>query len=201
MAWAAFYAAAAPTAAGTPDPGKLARIALPPADPGLVSRAVARFLPAHHAMSPAFFNRNFDSLHDTDTVAAATDRMLEHRVSDLPIVDADGRLVGIFTLDRLLAGLLPSAALVGYGVPDLAFIPDDLDTLRVKMRELESSPVRDFAVKPEHVVHPDTSPVEIVLQLYRGANNLPVVDRDSGRLVGMVSARDLLAVLHDRGGR
>ncbi|HYR00814.1 MAG TPA: CBS domain-containing protein [Casimicrobiaceae bacterium] len=152
-------------------------------------------------MSPAFFSQNFDTLRDTDTVAAATERMLEHRVSDLPIVDADGKLVGIFTLARLLAGLLPSAVLVGYGVPDLAFIPDDLDTLRRKMREIESAPVREFAAKPEHVVHPDTSPVEIVLQLYRGANNLPVVDRDSGRLVAMVSARDLLAVLHGQGGR
>jgi CBS domain-containing protein len=152
-------------------------------------------------MSPAFFNPNFDTLRDTDTVAAATERMLEHRVSDLPIVDADGKLVGIFRLDRLLASLLPSAALVGYGVPDLAFVPDDLDTLRRKMGEIESAQVREFAAKPEHVVHPDTSPVEVVLQLYRGANNLPVVDRESGRLVGMISARDLLAVLHGKGTR
>lgn len=152
-------------------------------------------------MSPAFFNPNFDALRDTDTVAAATERMLEHRVSDMPIVDADGRLVGIFKLDRLLAGLLPSAALVGYGVPDLAFVSDDLESLRTKMRKIDAAKVREYAVEPEHVVHPDTAPVEVVLQLYRGANNLPVVDRDSGRLVGVVSARDLLAVLHGKGSR
>jgi len=46
------------------------------------------------------------------------------------------------------------------------------------------------------------SPVErFVLQLYRGANNLPVVERESGRLVGMVSARDVLAALHAKGKR
>ena len=49
---------------------------------------------------------------------------------------------------------------------------------------------------PESVVHPDTPPLEIVLRLYRGANNLPVVEREGGRLVGVVSARDVLAVLH-----
>ena len=127
--------------------------------------------------------------------------MLEHRVSDLPIVDASGKLVGMFKLDRLLAGLLPPAALLGYGVPDLAFVSGDLDTLRRKMRKLDAAKVRDFAVTPDHVVHPDTAPVEIVLQLYRGANNLPVVDRDSGRLVGMVPARDVLAALHAKGKR
>ena len=144
-------------------------------------------------MSPdVIFNREFESLKDTDTVAEATRRMLLHRVSDLPVVDAAGKLVGMFKLDRLLAGLLPAAALVGYGVPDLTFVSDDIGQLRTKMLEVDQSRVGDFAVKPEHVVHPDTAPVEIVLQLYRGANNLPVVERESGKLVGMVSARDVL---------
>lgn len=187
-----------------PRPRKFARIALPPTDPRFVRQGDAALsrarLPAH-LMSLVFFDRNFDALRDTDTVSAATERMLEHRVSDLPIVDADGRLVGIFKLDRLLAGLLPPAALVGYGVPDLAFVSDDLDSLRRKMRKIDAAKVREYAVKPEHVVHPDTAPVEMVLQLYRGANSLPVVDRDSGRLVGVVSARDLLAALHGKGSR
>jgi CBS-domain-containing membrane protein len=146
-------------------------------------------------------NQEFDALRDTDTVGDATRRMLRHGVSDLPIVDAAGRLVGMFKLDRLLAGLLPAAALVGYGMPDLAFVSDDLDSLRRKMKKIEAAKVRDFAVAPEHVVHPDTAPVEVVLLLYRGANNLPVVERKGGKLVGVVSARDVLAVLHAKGKR
>ena len=145
------------------------------------------------------FNREFDTLKDTDTVADATHRMLVHRVSDLPVIDAGGKFVGMFKLDRLLAALLPAAALVGYGMPDLSFVPDDLDALRETMRTLDAQPVGDFAVMPDNVVHPDTPPLEIVLQLYRGANNLPVVD--DGRLVGVVSARDVLGVLHGQGKR
>ncbi len=147
------------------------------------------------------FNREFDTLKDTDTVADATRRMLVHRVSDLPVVDADGKFVGMFKLDRLLAALLPAAALVGYGMPDLSFVPDELDALREKMRALDARPVGDFAVMPDTVVHPDTPPLEIVLQLYRGANSLPVVDREDRRLVGVVSARDVLGVLHGQGKR
>ncbi|MEO8674505.1 MAG: CBS domain-containing protein [Casimicrobiaceae bacterium] len=153
-------------------------------------------------MSPiVIFNQNCDTLRDTDKVADATRRMLEHRVSDLPVIDAEGKFVGMFKLDRLLAGLLPAAALVGYGVPDLTFVSDDLDDLRENMRALDTRPVRDFAVTPERVVHSDTAPLEMVLQLYRGANSLPVVERDSGRLVGVVSARDVLAALQAPGKR
>jgi CBS-domain-containing membrane protein len=61
--------------------------------------------------------------------------------------------------------------------------------------------VQDYVEKVEEVVHPDTPPVEIVLLLHNGANNVPVVDRDSGRLVGMVSSRDLLAALRDGAGK
>jgi CBS-domain-containing membrane protein len=149
-------------------------------------------------MSQVFFNRDFQTVRDTDNVGEAMRRMLEHRVSDLPIVDASNRLVGILKLDHLLAGLLPSAALVGYGVPDLAFVSTGLATLRRKMRKIDAAKVGEFAVKPEHVVYPDTPPVEVVRQLYRGANNLPVVDRKSGRLLGMVSPRDILALLHSK---
>lgn len=144
------------------------------------------------------FNREFDTLKDTDSVADATRRMLLHRVSDLPVVDADGRFVGMFKLERLLAALLPAAALVGYGMPDLSFVSDDLDALCEKMRALDERPVADFAEMPDHVVHPDDPPLEMVLQLYRGANNLPVVDREDGRLVGVVSARDVLGVLRGK---
>ncbi len=152
-------------------------------------------------MNPlVIYNREFEALKGTDTVGDATRRMLEHRVSDLPVVDASGKLLGLFKLDRLLASLLPAAALVGYGVPDLAFVANGVDELRERMRMLDARLVREFTVKADHVVHPDTAPVEIVLQLYRGANNLPVVGRKDGKLVGMVSARDVLAAVHGGAG-
>ncbi len=150
-------------------------------------------------MANSLYNASFSLLHDSDLVSDATRRMLDDRVSDLPVVDGDGKLVGMFKLDRLLAGLLPKAALVGYGM-DLAFITDTLEQLRDKMRQIETRPVREFTVRADHVVHPDTSPIEIVLLIYRGANSVPVVDPASGRLVGMVSARDVLAALHGEGG-
>jgi CBS-domain-containing membrane protein len=105
----------------------------------------------------------------------------------------------MFKLDRLYATLLPKAALIGYGVPDLAFVSDTLGQLREKKREIEDLAVRDFVVRPHDVVHPDTPPLEIVLLLHHGVNAIPVLERKSGKLVGMVSARDLLTALRAKG--
>ena len=100
----------------------------------------------------------FPSLTDTETVADATRKMLEDRVSDLPVVNAAGELVGMFKLDRLYAALLPKAALLGEGLTDLAFVSDTLDQLRERMREMQNRPVREFTVKPDHIVQPETTP-------------------------------------------
>ena len=141
------------------------------------------------------YTTDFVVLRSTDTVAEATEQMLRHRATDLPVVDDARKLLGMFKLDRVLAGLLPAAALVGYGISDLGFVASTIDDMRTHMRAIEHRPVTDFVVRPDHIARPDTSPVEIVLLLYRGANNVPVVGA-GGELVGMISARDLLAVLH-----
>ena len=107
-----------------------------------------------------------------------------------------GASIGLFKLDRLLRlaaaeggadRLRRSRPRVHLGLP--------WPSCASGCARSRTEPVRHFAVKPDHVVHPDTSPMEVVMLLYKGANNVPVVDRDSGRLVGMVSARDVLAAL------
>ena len=149
--------------------------------------------------SKVIYKTAFPSLKDTDTVADAMRRMLDDRVSDLPVVDAAGAFIGMFSLDRLYEALLPKAALIGEGMSDLAFVSDTLGQLREKMREIEHLPVRELTVRPENVVHPDTTPVQVVLLLHQGANNVPVVAPETGMLVGMVSARDVLLALNDGG--
>ena len=149
--------------------------------------------------SPVMYSTEFPSLAASDTVADATRQMLDHRVNDLPVVDGEGRFLGMFKLNHLLETLLPRAAVLDYGMPDLAFVGDTLEQVKERMRAIAASPVRDFVVKPEHVVHPQTSPLEMVLLLYRGANTVPVVSADGRTLVGRVSARDALRTLHDAG--
>jgi hypothetical protein len=78
----------------------------PPAIIGLESRCLAVPAPTSPPFMPVvIFNREFETLRDTDTVADATRRMLENRMSDLPVVDGAGKLVGTVSARDLLAVL------------------------------------------------------------------------------------------------
>jgi len=151
--------------------------------------------------APPIYTTDFSKLDDTETVGEALQRMLADRVSDLPVVDRSGKLIGMFKLEELYASLLPKAALIGKGMTDLSFASETLAELREKMDEIDDRPVHEFVVVPRHVVHEDTTPIEIVLLLHQGENNVPVVDRAGGRLIGMVSARELLIALLPGGKR
>lgn len=147
-----------------------------------------------------FYRTEFVALAPDDTVDRAVALLLDGRISDLPVLDARGRFLGMFRVDRLLGALLPRAALLPGGIEDLSFLANTLEHLRGQMREVGARTVAEFTVAPEQVVHPDTAPVETVLLLYRGAYAVPVVERDSGRLVGLASARDVLGAIQPDGG-
>lgn len=141
------------------------------------------------------YRTSFRQLAPTDTVAEAAVLMLKGQATDLPVVDAAGKLLGMFKLQRLYANLLPKAVLIGTGVPDLRFMSDSIDEVRERMAEIAHLPVKAFMVKPDLTAAPDASPFELVHLLYRGANNIPVVDPATGRLVGVVATHDVLAAL------
>ena len=150
--------------------------------------------------SAPIYNTAYSTLADTDTVATAIGRMLDDRVSDMPVVDGAGKFVGMFRLDRLFEVLLPKAAQMDYGMPDLAFVSETLPHLRERMRAIADKPVAVYVTQADKdAVKPDTSPLEIVLKLYKGANAVPVVDPASGTLVGVATARDVLAALQPDG--
>src|SRR6185295_13564632 len=113
---------------------------------------------AHPMTALAICHTPFPALKDSDTV-----------------VDAAGRLIGMFKLTHLLGTLLPKAATIG-GISDLAFVGDTLDYLRDRMRAVEAKPIRAYISEAEHVFHPETSPMEVALLLYRGERAVPVVD-------------------------
>ena len=146
-----------------------------------------------------FSDTQFRALRDTDTVADAVRLALEGSVRDLPVTDASGTFVGMFKIDDLLLSLLPRGAVVGMGLPDLGFVHLSVDDLRHKLRDMEAHPVRDYAVPTPAILRPETSALEAILLLHRGARSLPVVDA-SGKLVGVVGPRDVLRTLHAAAG-
>lgn len=146
---------------------------------------------------------DFVTLRDSDTVGDALRILVQlgRCVSSLPVVDESGKLVGVLSVDQLISLLLPKAALLNEALPDLSFVSDTLEHLKEKMRGLEGEPVSRHMGEPGHPVYPDTPLMEVLLLLYRGENDLPVIERNTGRLLGIVSAIDILRALKPREGR
>lgn len=86
-------------------PGRLAALKTP--------EQVWSFFDQDRSALPSFLcaadimNRNFIALHDSDTLEQAIDQFTEHGVSELPVIDQDGDLVGVVTEDELLHVCLP----------------------------------------------------------------------------------------------
>jgi len=138
------------------------------------------------------------------SVAAAIDLIFQHRIRTLPVVDAQGVYQGLFGIQFLLKALLPKAATMNQerGLRDLAFMHDTLDDVRNSLKE------RLTSLYPQAVgtaLHRDTAPLsaedsilEAMLRVYHAGFSLPVVDKKSRKLVGIVSHWSILAKLTER---
>ena len=74
-------------------------------DRDLIVRAIAGGCEVDEAPLSEFVTYDPITVHERDGVATAVDRMQAHGVRRLPIVDDDGKVVGIVTADDLLAEL------------------------------------------------------------------------------------------------
>lgn len=126
------------------------------------------------------------TVRKTDTVRSAVIKMLSRHCASVPVIEDDGRLVGIVTLRDVLLPLYPN-----YG----DYIHDNVHSR--DFVEMEEGYPEVLAKKVEEVmsVNPMTvSPNDPVLQAasYMGLKNfrrIPVVER--GKLVGIVSVGDV----------
>jgi CBS domain-containing protein len=135
------------------------------------------------------------SLRPDDTVGAAAQQLIENRFVNLPVADKDGRYLGLFGVFDLLALVLPKAALDQRADLDLGFLKDDVSAVQEQLEEARFLKIRDHLDSGAPVLHPESGTLEAILELYRARNTLAVIEKDSRRLVGMVSYWDALRAL------
>jgi len=114
--------------------------------------------------------------------------LLETHLSAMPVIQQDGRYLGMFGVRKLLTFMLPSAALLDNLVIDLAFVKDPIGDFRARLAEIRGQFIRDHLETEGPILRPDTSIMEVILLLCRSRNILPVVDEKSQRLMGVVSS-------------
>jgi CBS-domain-containing membrane protein len=133
------------------------------------------------------------------TIADAMRMLLDDRLLALPVVDDEGRYLGMFLRSRLVALLLPKIVQIEDTIPEVGrlvevgFISDTIEDVRGRFMSVADEPVEKFMNTDTPVLRPDTPIMNAVLFLYRTRTYLPVVEEASGKLVGVVSTWDILA--------
>jgi CBS domain-containing protein len=138
-------------------------------------------------------------IKQTESIAESTRMLLDNRLLGLPVVDDDGRYMGMFLRSRLVALLLPKIVQLEERLPEVArlmelgFMTDTLDDAHDRFQKVASDPVSKYLQTDTPVLRLDTPVMNAVLYLYRTRSYLPVVDEASGKLLGVVSTWDVLA--------
>ena len=138
-----------------------------------------------------FMQSNPVTLDPEDTIGDAAQMLMEHRYRTLPVVDEDGRYLGTVSVNCLLHLVLPKAATISKGLETMPYVTTSLESLREALKKVIDKPVTICLNEKIKVVHPETSTVETLLTLYNTRKSLPVVDKETGRLVGMISYFDV----------
>ncbi len=134
------------------------------------------------------------------SVGEALAIMCAHKVHNLPVVDAQGCFVGLFSLRRITHELLPMAARVGNYHQildmDMSFVSDDGDDYLKRLHQIGDKPVSSMLEKKKKLrfCGPDT-PIPRLLQLLsENPTSLPVLvlEGDQQKVVGMISTWDVL---------
>ena len=103
----------------------------------------------------------------TDTIGTAAAEIMQHRYRNLPVVDEEGRYLGIFGVNCLLRLVLPQAVVLEKGLTGVPFIHETLADLHERLREVENEPLSICMSTDVKTVAPDTPGMFMLVTLYR----------------------------------
>ncbi len=145
-----------------------------------------------------FMSPNPITLSANAKVSEALVLMCNHRIHNIPIMDDDGRFLGLFGLRNLLRALLPQAAILSPGLSNLDFLADNLEAVIECLQHVVDQPAGDYLDRDNVIICQADAPImEVIRKLYETPASLPVVlvEDDGMKLIGMISNWDILSKL------
>lgn len=125
--------------------------------------------------------------------------LIRNRVLAMPVVDDSGRYIGQFRKNLLIATVLPQVAVHDPRFDRIAhtfagnMCAETMEDVRERYSVIADKPVSRYLDTDTPVLRPDQPQVAAMFYLFHGRNFLPVVEPDSGLLVGVISPWDILA--------
>jgi len=132
------------------------------------------------------------------TLAECLQALVQNQVLAMPVVDDNGRYLGQFRKNLLIAAILPQVAVHDPRFDRIAkmidggMLSETMEDVRERFSVIADKPVRRYLDTDTPVLRPDQPLVTAMFYLFHGRNFLPVVEPASGLLVGVISAWDIL---------
>lgn len=138
------------------------------------------------------------SVTEDHTLKEVLEMLAEHRFSGMPVVNAEGKVVGVISDTDIIRysqqlSVIPLSNLSGWISPYAEI--SDLASLKKGFELLYKTKVAEVMTKKVYSVEENT-PASVVAQLMsrRNINRVPVTD-SSGKLAGIVTRADLVQCL------
>lgn len=141
-----------------------------------------------------------------DSVAKAFNLIREHGMRYLPVVDENGKYLGVFTSATLIRLLLPPSLTIKIGGMDtdkglknLGFYHMDREDFMEVSKELKNKKVIDNLsdVKNIPVTSPDTPLMEGILLLHNYKRHVILAEPKTQQFVGVLTIKSVLAHIFD----
>jgi CBS domain-containing protein len=133
------------------------------------------------------------TLRPDEKVEHAADVLAEKNVGALPVVDENGRLLGILRDDDLIASeaRVHVPTFINFLGLGMAF-PGEMKHLEKELKKIAGATVGDVMQTDPPTVSPDDTLEDVATLMHdRGVNSVPVVDHDN-KVVGIVARADIV---------
>jgi CBS domain-containing protein len=140
-----------------------------------------------HEYLRRYLRRGVKPLNRRDSVREAARRLSVEQLTDLPVVDDDGRIAGIFGEKELIEAVTPRYL---RELTDTSFIARDFEDVADEARKVMAEPIERFMRTKFATLPEDFSLLHCSeLFLHRRQGVIPVVEH--GRPIGLVRRSDL----------
>ncbi len=126
-----------------------------------------------------------------DVIKIFTDK----KVRAVPVVDGNGMLLGLITLRIILKNVLPISATMEHGLESLDFLADTTEGAAKKLGKILDKPVADLMDENCVCASTDTSKWEAIRLMVKSNTILPVIDKKTRELKGVMTAQSTLTEL------
>lgn len=120
---------------------------------------------------------------------------IEHSISGVPVVDLDGKVLGIATESDLIFHSKRLKVPTVLTILDSFIFLDSPEKMEKELRKIAAASVSDVYSSPPLTITPDTPLDEIAsLMTEKQVHTLPVLD-ETGKMIGIVGKKDIIRTI------